>query len=1743
MAISSIRDVGADSVESSNIDPHESGISHLLLTTDRTGDGLLISGQDGAILYANETFCRIFGLSRDDIVGRDAMEVMESEISPLFENPRSFKVRIEAVYRKNHDCTGSEWPLRGVGSRWIAYSSHRIAGSALQGLRLDIFREVTGTKQAGERRDRGDDRRKNQVTCHNNGCSCTTGADLRIITADQQFGDITGTGKGAVHGKDIRKILPEKVRSEADAHLGELSIAHPEIRIPSADGVWKIRGTFSPDGALSTVQWTWNGEPPAISSDDTSWTSCLSAIADLCVNGDQETGDVLGKVARLTLDAAPWCAWVGIEPRGLPAVTAGHRKKKDHETIVSIPPEGEKGKLRIVCRTDRQVPAGGDDFLHAVVGELGMYLREQEALEARRQSEVTYLTLLETTGTTTFILDNDGNIVRMNTEFEQLFGYTAGDLKKGLNWTSCLDEEDRQMVRQFHELRRAGAGDVPKSYECRAYTKDGIPREMLATVSLIPGTQLSIISLIDITEQTETEVELRESEHRYRLITANATDVIFTLDPDLRFTYVSPSAERLLGWSAAGLVDHQMTDCFPGIAGKTFSDAVAEIMKAAEGKESGGPVLRVLELEAHCPDGERVWVEVRINPLRAEDGTPIGLMGVVRDISERKLAEEREIQYVRELSFLSSAAMGFVELPPEEEIFRYIADHLCGFLDGALVVVSRYDDLNSTLTVRAVSGIDEDRSPHLYSLARGCRGMTVSMSPDLLEDLKKGVFLPLDKRDRSGLLAGPVGTIVETFAKSTGRKEYVMGIVRGDELFGSVIVVFRDEVCLESVSTIETFAHLSSVALQRRLLEGELESTKSHLQHILSSSPVVIFSADSGTTGRGMGPITFVTENLTGLIGFEPQEVLFDSTFWSTSIHPADRSRVLGEEYAALIREGRQTFEYRIRHKDGKYRWIHSEVRAIHDDEGKVVELIGSAIDISERKRIEEALRVMDSAVTSSINPIVITDLEGDLVFANRSALKQWDYDDVQMVVGKPLARFWAQKKQIAAILDRIDRDGGWTGELVGKKKRGKRFHASVSANMVIDEENDPLCIMFSFADITERVEIEQELAKYRTHLEELVLERTEKLTRANDRLSAEISERKRAEEHVRTLSSFRESIIENAMMLLTVIDEEGCVSVWNKAAVEVTGFGRDEMVGKTFREIWDSLIPDGVSSDAILHNIRERLDAAGRIEHMELPVRARSGETKILLWNARPIEDSGKGGYVILAEDITERKEMEEEIRASEARYRGVVEDQTEWICRVGTDLNISFVNEACCRSFGRSRDEILGTSVVNLLPEGCDDLIPSLATQFAAGRQSVTLEGTRRYLDGETQWNQWTLRTIIGPDGAISEYQAVGRDITEVKKAEEEFVRTEKLLSLSELAGGIAHDFNNILTSIMGNLNLARMKLSPDDFVYHRLTEAEKATMRAGDITRQLFSFSDRMEPEKDTVEIADIIHEAANYALRGSKSTCTLDLAAGPMPVDADTAQILQVLQALIINADQAMPGGGVVTIGAQIVDVSGNNPIPLPIGSYVRITVKDEGVGIPKEKMGRIFDPYFTTKKDGSGLGLAIALPIIKNHGGCMDVDSEPGVGTTFSIYLPASIHSVHTEMKPEAITSEGIGSLLLMDDEAGILETTSDILRHLGYTVTTAQDGEEAVKCFEEAVKEKHPFDGVILDLTVPGRMGGEETFNRLRELDPSVKVVVSSGYLNDPVVRNPKKFGFFGAITKPYRVDELSRVLQELLNA
>jgi CheY-like chemotaxis protein len=370
---------------------------------------------------------------------------------------------------------------------------------------------------------------------------------------------------------------------------------------------------------------------------------------------------------------------------------------------------------------------------------------------------------------------------------------------------------------------------------------------------------------------------------------------------------------------------------------------------------------------------------------------------------------------------------------------------------------------------------------------------------------------------------------------------------------------------------------------------------------------------------------------------------------------------------------------------------------------------------------------------------------------------------------------------------------------------------------------------------------------------------------------------------------------------------------------------------------------------------------------------------------------------------------------------------------------------------------------------------------------------------------------------------------------------LKANKLEALGVLAGGIAHDFNNILTAILGGLSLAQMMAPPDNPIQEHLRLTERACDQARALANQLLTFSAGGAPLKSLVSIADLLRDSATFALHGSNVRCELDIPDDLWSIEADEGQIGQVIHNLVLNADQAMPEGGVLTVRAENLMLSEPQDLPLLPDAYVKIIIADRGVGIPADYLPRVFDPFFTTKARGKGLGLAIVYSVIRRHNGYVTVQSEPGVGTTFTIYLPASFKSAAPPQKPTEGTPQGEGRILLMEDEPLIRNITGELLKNLNYQVEFARDGSEAITLYEQALGNGQPFDAVILDLTVPGGMGGKEAIQKLRRIDPDVRAIVASGYSDDPVVAYYQDYGFVRAISKPYRLNDLSRILNEVL--
>ncbi|MFZ0050288.1 MAG: ATP-binding protein [Desulfobaccales bacterium] len=510
---------------------------------------------------------------------------------------------------------------------------------------------------------------------------------------------------------------------------------------------------------------------------------------------------------------------------------------------------------------------------------------------------------------------------------------------------------------------------------------------------------------------------------------------------------------------------------------------------------------------------------------------------------------------------------------------------------------------------------------------------------------------------------------------------------------------------------------------------------------------------------------------------------------------------------------------------------------------------------------------------------------------------------------------------------------------------------------------------------------------------------------------------------------------------------------------------------------------------------------------------------------------------------EIAERKQAEEALQQSEETYRSLVQTIPAVVFKGYVDWSVDFFDEKIEEITGYKKEEFdsrrMKWSDV-ILPEDFQNA-KNVFRQALKTKKSYIREYRITDKEGNHLWVQERGRLICNKDNNIEYINGVLFNITEMKKIEEDRLMFSKIESLGLLAGGIAHDFNNILTVILGNIGLALLYSKIEPKAQDRLAQAEQACQRAQALSRQLLTFAKGGTPIKKIVSIANLVKESAILALSGSKSRLEVSITNDLWSVEADEAQINQVISNLLINADQAMPKGGVIKIKAENSLVEAESNLPVSKGKYVKFAIADQGIGISPKYLDQIFAPYFSTKQKGSGLGLATAYSIIKNHSGHIQVESQMGVGTTFYIYLPATDKRVSADEPETGKPTMGQGKVLVMDDEEMVREVLGGMLSRLGYEADFASDGSQAIEKFVQAKEANQAFDTVILDLTIPGGMGGKEAIQGLLKIDPQVKAIVSSGYSDDPIMADFRKYGVSEVIAKPYRVSELSKILQRVI--
>jgi PAS domain S-box-containing protein len=505
-------------------------------------------------------------------------------------------------------------------------------------------------------------------------------------------------------------------------------------------------------------------------------------------------------------------------------------------------------------------------------------------------------------------------------------------------------------------------------------------------------------------------------------------------------------------------------------------------------------------------------------------------------------------------------------------------------------------------------------------------------------------------------------------------------------------------------------------------------------------------------------------------------------------------------------------------------------------------------------------------------------------------------------------------------------------------------------------------------------------------------------------------------------------------------------------------------------------------------------------------------------------------------------RNTIEEALRESEEKYRQLLDVAPAAIYEVdmATGKFVS-VNDLTCETIGYTKEEFLSLTIWDFLKDESRGKILERIDKMLKGERVSQLDECEVITKDGREMSLLFNSRIEYENGKPVKTTTVAQDITEKKKLEQELLKAQKLESLGVLAGGFAHDFNNFLSGIMGNISLAKLEVDRGEDIMESLDEALRVASRASALTRQLLVFSKGGALVKKTASISEVLRDSTVFTLRGSKVKCEFSIAEDLWPVRVDLGQFSQVIHNLAINAVQAMPQGGTIRLHAHNATLEALSGLPLKAGRYVKISMQDEGLGIPQEHLAKVFDPYFTTKHQGSGLGLTMTYTTIHAHDGYIELDSEMGKGTTFRIYMPASYEELVESEDRATQLMKGQGKILVMDDEETIRNVTEKILTELGYEARCASDGAETIALYQDAARSGRPFDAVIMDLTIPGGMGGKEAIRQLLRIDPMVTAIVSSGYSNDPIMSDFEKYGFRGVATKPYRIEKLSWVLHDVL--
>ena len=1406
------------------------------------------------------------------------------------------------------------------------------------------------------------------------------------------------------------------------------------------------------------------------------------------------------------------------------------------------------------------------------------------------ESESFRKNIFETSRSALCIADFSGTLKSASVSSAALFGVAPSELS-GRN-LSDFGYDRGAVAANMTSVIRGESASI--NFESGFRDGSGVEKFLSWNVKPIFDEKLLFMAVSDLTEKKAASAAMAEIEAKYRSLFENMLNAFayfkVICDPqgkpiDCVFIEVNDAFEKLTGISKRAVAGKSVGEALP-LAGDENLDW---IMTCASVARTGAG----LRFEQYNAKLEKWYGIFAYSPARDYFVT------IFSDITEKKLAENAlknsEVRYrsifettatamaIIDSSFVIVMSNGkFISLSGREKddvdgkmnLFDFVApetaaslkEYLSGVMNPPtknrpdLEFVFR-DRAGRSRTVLATSGLIPDTGLAVISLLEISalkqteKSLRESESKfrTLTETSACSIFI---YQDDNFVYVNPATVSMTGFSEKEllsmkywerihpNSREFIKNLgksrLAGEKLPNRYEVIFLDKnnesLWLDVTTGIIDFNGKPAVIVSafdvtdRKIVEKELKKKEEYFRALIENASDMLLIIDQ------KGLITFRSPSFEKIFEYHPAAD-FDKNI-SEFIHPEDLSLVSAAMFGNA--EGGKApaihTEFRMRRADGTYMTAGAMCRNLISDPA-INGIVLTLRDVTDRKKSETALVESEKRHRNMLESVkliaIMLDGSGKITFCNDYFLSITGHrreDVINRVCFELLLPSSQQAEALAEYRDTIS-TGAFKARLVSEIITSGGGHLSISwtRTLIRDPQGTIIGMTWLGEDVTEKKRSNERLNKLNAIFLNLgpdYLRNIELLTKScGELLGAYCSLYYR---------------LKNG--------ELGAVGEWN------TPPDFNAPVKSEGHICFDTIKKSKESGIYIVRNLPEteyfttdpNVSKYGLKTYIGHPIYCygqKTGALCAVFTKDIEFDDTDRTVIDMIATAIV----IEEERKASEEQIKKLsqaVEQSPSVVVITDTEGNIEYVNPKFTELTGYEAGEVIGKnpSILKSGDKTKEDYSAIWNTIISGKVWRGEFHNKRK--NGDLYWESASISPII-QKGVITNFIAVKEDITERKKAQEELLKISKLDSLSLLAGGIAHDFNNILTGIIGNISLAKILSGPGNKIYEALSKAEDVSFQAKDLTRQLLTFSKGYYSRKKIVDLGEIIKESANFIVRGTGCKCSFEIDDDLWPAEADAGQFGQVITNLTINSIQAMPEGGIIKIKAGNSTIERSGAMQVKPGKYVRISIEDTGTGIDPENIQKIFDPYFTTKARGSGLGLATVYSIVKSHDGHVSVESRPGAGTLFQLFFPAACDKKNS---PDALAEQNVqlvgkGRILFMDDEEQIRNVTVSLLNHLGFEASSAPDGSQALEMYKAAKEKGEGFDLVIMDLTIPGGMGGVETIKKLREYDPDALAIAASGYFDDPsITANYQKHGFLEFISKPFKIQELSQSILKHIN-